>query len=70
MSQFKRVNKDFDFAGMQFNFDFWYDGADYNIDITGNDAVAEQALQDDEFHDKIYAYVDVEYFADSTKIII
>jgi hypothetical protein len=70
MSQFKRVNKDFEFNGMSFNFDFWYDGGDYNLDITGNDAAAEQALQDDDFYDSIYAYVDVEYFADTTKIIL
>ena len=70
MNQFKRINKDFEFNGMQFNFDFYYDGADWNVDVTGNTHKAEQALQDDDFYDSIYAYVDKTFFVNSTTPII
>ena len=66
----KRINKDFEFNGMSFNFDYWFDGADWNIDVTGNSHEAEQALQDDEFYNSIYKYVDQNFFVNSTTPII
>ena len=66
----KRINKDFDFAGMSFNFDYWSDQADWNIDVTGNTHQAEQALEDDEFYNSVYAYVDQTFFLNSTTPII
>ena len=52
-----RIIKDFTFDGREFQFDYRFDGADWNIDITGHTDAAQQALQDDEFYDWIYAHV-------------
>ena len=64
-----RIIKDFNFENLEFQFDYRFDGADWDIDVTGNTDAAQEALDDDEFHDRVYAHVNKTWFKDNKNYV-
>lgn len=64
-----RIIKDFNFENLEFQFDYRFDGSDWDIDVTGNTDAAQEALNDDEFFDRVYAYVNKTWFSDNKNYV-